>query len=155
MENETNTQPEVKGEKLFTQEEVNKIVAERLKRERSKAEEAAVGDRDTRAAELDARESRLACREYLLDSGLPASMLDCLDTSDLENFKKKAEALSNDFAAKAPCNATPCFNVEPPTYADKIAAAFSKTVKHNPNVKYERNSEYNFTNEGDRPPINY
>ncbi|WP_303835301.1 hypothetical protein [Ruminococcus flavefaciens] len=151
MENETNTQPEVKGEKLFTQEEVNKIVAERLKRERSKAEEAAVGDRDTRAAELDARESRLACREYLLDSGLPASMLDCLDTSDLENFKKKAEALSNDFAAKAPCNATPSFNVETPV-SDTLAAAFSREAKHVPQVKYSGTENYHYFDGREQPP---
>lgn len=133
MENETNTQPEVNGEKLFTQEEVNKIVAERLKRERSKAEETAVADHDTRAAELDARESRLACREFLLDSGLPASMLDCLDTSDLEKFKEKAVALSNDFTMKQPVEATPIFHADENIGSSPIDIAFGReTGKHNP-----------------------
>ena len=85
------------GERLFTQDDVNRIVSERLARERQKTEPAAV---DVREAELKARESRLDCRDYLEDlvkggkaaSGV-AGLIDVLDTSDKEKFQKTVNAL--------------------------------------------------------------
>ena len=50
------------GEKMFTQDDVNRIVSERLARERQKTEPSAI---DEREIQLKARESRLDCRDYL------------------------------------------------------------------------------------------
>ena len=108
MSNETNLNtnqpatptPEVsggQGEKLFTQDDVNRIVSERLARERAKSEPSAI---DERESQLKARESRLDCRDYLEElskGGKAASgvlgLLDVLDTSDSEKFKQTVSGL--------------------------------------------------------------
>lgn len=78
------------GQRLFTQEEVNKIVAARLERERNKYSDPApiVTDED-----LTARASLLDCKEYVLNNGLSTDLLDILDTTDVAAFKAKAEKL--------------------------------------------------------------
>lgn len=85
------------GEKLFTQDDVNRIVSERLARERTKGEPAAI---DAREAALSARENRLACRDFLEDlskNGKAASgvlgLLDVLDTADAGRFQGTVKAL--------------------------------------------------------------
>ena len=95
---QTTTQtPEGTGGKMFTQDEVNKIVSERLARERAKAEPTAIDERETA---LKAREARLDCRDYLEElskGGKAASsvlgLLDILDTTDSEKFKQTVSAL--------------------------------------------------------------
>ena len=96
----TTPTPEVsrdQGEKLFSQDDVNRIVSERLARERAKAEPSAI---DERESQLKARESRLDCRNYLEElskGGKAASgvlgLLDILDTGDSEEFKRTVSAL--------------------------------------------------------------
>lgn len=85
------------GERMFTQDDVNRIVSERLARERQKTEPAAV---DVREAELKARESRLDCRDYLeglVKGGKAASgvtgLIDVLDTTNKAKFEKTVSAL--------------------------------------------------------------
>lgn len=75
--------------KLFTQDEVNRIVADRLARERGKQKP----QEDEREKTLAARESRLDCREYVAEKKYPAALLDALDTSDAEKFKAAADKL--------------------------------------------------------------
>jgi len=82
------------GQRTFTQEEVNRIVAERLARERAKAEPSPA---DEREQALKAREARLDCREYLDYAKLPAALLDVLDTSDVEKFKAAVGKLTAAF----------------------------------------------------------
>ena len=78
-------QPENNGsERMFSQSEVNTIVADRLARERSKSAE--------RVGDLDARE---ACKQYLTDNHLSAALLDKLDTSDPEAFKTAVKAVQS------------------------------------------------------------
>ena len=98
MEQQTETQPAATGdqggEKLFTQEDVNRIIKERLDRERSKfahQEQAAAEDREKALA---SRESRLSCREFLMDRGYPAELVDLFDTSDPKEFGRKVEIAS-------------------------------------------------------------
>ena len=86
--------------KLFSQEDVNRILAERLKREREKFIRAAntrvqqkEADLIEREKNLTARESRLNCREYVKGKGYPEELLTALDTSDFEDFKKKADGI--------------------------------------------------------------
>ncbi len=59
------------GERTFTQDEVNRIVSDRLAREREKLTGQA--KKDEREKALEAREARLDCREYLerLSGGAP------------------------------------------------------------------------------------
>ena len=82
---------------MFTQDDVNRIVSERLARERAKAEPTAIDERET---QLKARESHLDCRDYLeslTKDGKAASnivkLLDILDTSDKEKFQATVTAL--------------------------------------------------------------
>ena len=80
--------PEESGgaaERLFTQDEVNRIVSERLSREREKRAAEPEGERE---AALKAREARLACREYLDEKRCPAVLLEVLDTSDPARFRE-------------------------------------------------------------------
>lgn len=84
------------GERTFTQEEVNRIVAERLARERAKTEPSPA---DEREQALKAREAKLDCREYLDAQGYPAALLDVLDSSDTAKFKASVEKLVKAFPA--------------------------------------------------------
>lgn len=104
-----NADPTETGEnkgKLFTQDEVNRIVSERLNREREKAAQAAAqtaepapdDDITRRRAELTAAENRVKCKEFLLDNKqYPAALLDLYDTTDFEAFKANAEKLLKAF----------------------------------------------------------
>lgn len=82
--------------RTFTQEEVNKIVSERLAKERSRltagehAQESAYSQREQA---LSARESRLACLEYLRQQGLREELLEVLDTRDAEDFRTRLAKL--------------------------------------------------------------
>ncbi len=78
------------GEKLFTQADLDRIIGERLARERQKAEPS---PDDVREADLRARESRLTCREYISAEGYPAELLELFDTTDAEKFKAAVEKL--------------------------------------------------------------
>ena len=96
----TTPTPEASGgqgsERTFTQEEVNRIVADRLARERAKAEPSPA---DEREQALKAREAKLDCREYLATQGYPAALLDVLDSSDTAKFKASVEKLVKAFPA--------------------------------------------------------
>ena len=114
MEN-TNTNPSAAqqaenngSERMFTQSELNNIVADRLARERSKSAER-VGDLDAREKDLKTREEALeaksqrfnqweareACKQYLTDNHISAALLDKLDTSDPEAFKTAVKAVQS------------------------------------------------------------
>ena len=90
----TTPTPEDRGgqgnEKLFTQEDVNRIVSDRLARERAKAEPT---PEDVREADLRAREARMDCREYISAEGFPEVLLELLDTTDPEKFKSAVHRL--------------------------------------------------------------
>lgn len=97
----------VNGGKTFTQDEVNRIISERLAREREKAPVD-----DEREKLLKAREARLDCRDYLDSKKYPAKLLDLLDSSDVEKFKSAADAMVEGF----PSIVQPAYDV-PPLYA--------------------------------------
>lgn len=75
--------PAENQEKTFAQADVDRIVQERLQ-EISQETAAQIAD-------LKQREARVDCKEYLLDNGYPAELLDIIDTSDTEAFRKKAD----------------------------------------------------------------
>lgn len=105
MSEEINTQqqtqqdptPGAKGGRTFTQDEVNRIVSERLAHEREKLQASAKDSEREKA--LAAREARLDCREYLDTKGYPAALLDVLDSSDTARFKASVEKLVKAFPA--------------------------------------------------------
>lgn len=96
------------SERMFTQSELNNILADRLARERSRSAERA-GDLDAREKDLKAREeafeaksqrfnqweSREACKAYLNDNHISEALLDKLDTSDVEAFKTAVKAVQS------------------------------------------------------------
>lgn len=111
---ETNSQESVQtGEKMFTQEEVNEIVKNRLNRTKKQDE----GDNPLSAkeAELNAREMRLTAREMIAAAELPselANVLNCKDKKELEenieilkkHFKKNEREQTTGFKIGAPGN---------------------------------------------------
>ena len=72
------------GQKTFTQEDVNRIVQDRLAKDREKASKE-LGEREQ---ELAQREFRLNSRQKLIDKGYPESLLDALNCSSEEAFDK-------------------------------------------------------------------
>ena len=74
------------GSKMFTQDDVNRIVSERLARDRQ--ERSAQKEVDARERDLQTRENRMTCREFLNDNKYPAELLDLIDCSDVEKFKE-------------------------------------------------------------------
>ena len=87
----TQTGTEGAQQKTFTQDDVNRIVQERLAKERSKGND---NDELTkRAAELDLRERKLTAREKLRENGLPDYLVDALNMNTDEDFQKSMEAI--------------------------------------------------------------
>lgn len=126
-----NADPAATGEpaaqgKTFTQEEVNRIVSDRLARERAKAEAPAADQ-----AELATREEQLKCRELIADESsiYPAALLKVLDTNNFEQFKKTADSLIEAFPKikQTPRNfrnpPAPAYGA-PPKSVDPIAQVF-------------------------------
>ena len=81
----TNTNPESgAGEKTFSQDDVNRIVGERLAAEKRKGE-AALAEREQQLAQ---RELLLTAKEKLTDAGLPVELLNALNVSSPEAMEK-------------------------------------------------------------------
>ena len=94
-QNTMNNNPE-NGERTFTQDDVNRIVGERLSKEKAKAD-AAFAEKEHQFAE---RERQLANREALVDlkdqlkeMGLPGELLPVLNVQDKAALKTALEAL--------------------------------------------------------------
>lgn len=107
------------GAKTFTQDEVNRIVSDRLAKERAKGEP----KEDEREQALKARESRMDCREYIAGKKYPVELLDILDTGNADSFKAAADKLVKAFPAITQSQVPPpyapgtgtagCFNANP------------------------------------------
>lgn len=79
--------------KTFTQDDVNRIVQERLAKEKNKSTGNAGDELEKRAADLDLRERKLMAREKLHENGLPDYLVDALNMSTDEAFQKSMEAI--------------------------------------------------------------
>lgn len=90
------------GEKTFTQEDVNRIVQERLAKEKAKNS----GDADfaRREQELVQRELHMTAKEMLSEKGLPVQLFDALNCTDKETMEKSIATIETIFNHKA--NAT-------------------------------------------------
>lgn len=110
-------------EKLFTQEQVNEIIRKRLKNQ--KGMEVNAQELDARAAELGVRENRLNCKEYLLENGYNSVLLDIIDTTNVEEFKKKADTVSQMYES-VKTNVAPLASLD--DFREKSAAGFPDTT---------------------------
>lgn len=125
------------GEKMFTQEEVNRIVSDRLAREREKQtqqpredeREKALTEREKAVA---ARENKYRCEDYLKEIDLHEEyrddFLEILDTSDFDKFKADVDRLGKGYIVKTEVQgvrvAHPPYNAGRDNADSKIAAAF-------------------------------
>lgn len=82
------TQTSTEG-KTFTQDDVNRIVQERLAKEKGKSNE----ELDKRAAELDKRERKMDAVQKLRENGLPDYLVEALNMETDEAFQKSMEAI--------------------------------------------------------------
>lgn len=86
----TQTSTEVtQNERTFTQDDVNRIVQERLAKEKGKGND----ELDKRAAELDKRERRMNAVDELRKNGLPDYLVDALNMETDETFQQSMEAI--------------------------------------------------------------
>ena len=93
------------GEKTFTQEDVNRIVGERLAKE--KAKNSGEADLAKREQELARRELHMTAKELLSEKGLPVQLFDALNCTDKETMEKSiatVEKIFNEYKAKATSN---------------------------------------------------
>lgn len=93
------------GEKTFTQEDVNRIVGERLAKE--KAKNSGEADFAKREQELAQRELHMTAKELLSEKGLPVQLFNALNCTDEETMKKSIatiEKVFNEYKANATGN---------------------------------------------------
>ncbi len=93
------------GAKTFTQEDVNRIVGERLAKEKAKSS----GEQELakREQELAKRELHMTAKELLSEKGLPVQLFEALNCTDEETMKKSVatiEKIFNDYKANAASN---------------------------------------------------
>ena len=79
-------------EKTFTQDEVNRIVQDRLAKERTKYDPKP-DPLAEREAELARREFMFTAREKMTEKGLPVELLEAMNTSSPEAFEKSMETI--------------------------------------------------------------
>lgn len=94
------------NERLFTQAELDQIIADRLRKERAKM----TAEAQQREAELSRREALLTAKEDWSKRGLPVSLLDSLDIGKdgaLEAAAAVLEKLHSDANKPDPSGGTP------------------------------------------------
>ena len=80
-------------EKTFTQEDVNRIVQERLNKERNRTNSDLESSLTQREKELEKREFMMTAKESISRAGLPAELIDVLDKSSPEAFEKALKTI--------------------------------------------------------------
>lgn len=81
--------------RTFTQEDVNRIVQERLAKEKSKGSGEA--DFAKREQELAQRELHMSAKELLSEKGLPVQLFEALNCTDRETMEKSIETVDKYF----------------------------------------------------------
>lgn len=95
--------------KTFSQEDVNRIVGERLAKEKAKND----ADWQQREQDLQRRELHMTAKEYLSEKNIPVELLDALNYTDEETLQKSVEIIEKFIEEKAQ-EATPKFvGIEP------------------------------------------
>lgn len=123
-------------EKTFTQSEMDKIITERLSRQKAKFEEEKleaaklakmnaeqkaqyesekrIKDIERREAEVTQRELRATAAGILVEKKLPASLIDCLTLTDADACNKSIEAISKAFSDAVAAQVDQRLRSEPP-----------------------------------------
>ena len=91
-ENATQTNNDTAVTKTFTQDEVNRIVSDRLKREHEKMNEQP-SETEQREKELLNRENKMSCKEYIAENGYSSELLDLFNTDNVDEFKENISKL--------------------------------------------------------------
>ena len=94
-------QTEPNSGKKFSQEDVNRIVQDRLAKEKAKLD-GLLADREKA---LQDREFNLYALEKLKQTGLPESVFDALNASDRESFDKSVDLIASILNSGAPLTA--------------------------------------------------
>ena len=102
------------GERSFTQAEVNRIVSERLGKEKGKAE-AALAEREQ---ELARREFIAASHDIMKTKGLPVKLLDALNATDEKSLIAALDILDGHFQYSNP---NPAYSQNPDGTFSKLA----------------------------------
>ncbi|MCR2049989.1 hypothetical protein NSB25_22320 [Acetatifactor muris] len=89
------------GERTFSQEDVNRIVQDRLAKDREKASK----ELDGREQELAQREFRLNSRQKLIDRGYPESILEALNCGSEKEFDKALDIIDGLIKERTPSEA--------------------------------------------------
>ncbi len=100
------TQTSTEG-KTFTQDDVNRIVQERLAKEKGNASgndefEKKTAELDKRTTELEARENRLNAVTALRSAGYPDELADVIKCSNADELKKSMEVIDNIIKERTP-----------------------------------------------------
>lgn len=93
--------------KVFTQDDVNRIVQERLAKEKGKASnnedfEKRSAELDKRMTELDARENRLNAITALRNAGYPDELADVIKCGNVDELKKSMEIIDKIIKERTP-----------------------------------------------------
>ena len=79
--------------KTFTQDEVNRIVSERLNKEKGKINADREAEYSKREQELNTRELKISAREALSEKNMPSELLDVLNYTSKEDMLKSIDIL--------------------------------------------------------------
>lgn len=88
--------PTPEDNRAFSQEDVNRIVGERLAKEKAKTE-VALADREQ---ELSRRELMITAREKLTAAGLPVELTDAINAKDAETLQRSIDLISKVISEK-------------------------------------------------------
>lgn len=90
---QTNQQHSNTEGKTFTQDEVNRIVSERLNKEKGKINADREAEYSKREQELNTRELKISARETLSEKNMPSELLDVLNYTSKEDMLKSIDIL--------------------------------------------------------------
>lgn len=82
-----------KGQKLFTQEEVNGFVQSRISRLKGQIEKESKAEYEQKFTELQAREMKLLVREKLDERGMSRELADIITCTDEDDLNNKLDKL--------------------------------------------------------------
>lgn len=104
---QTSTEGTQQSGKTFTQDDVNRIVQERLAKEKSKASsnedfEKKTAELEKRTTELEARENRLNAVTALRGAGYPDELADVIRCSNADELKKSMEVIDKIIKERTP-----------------------------------------------------
>ena len=94
VQNNEGNRSEEQSEKLFTQDDVNRIVGERLSRAKNTRNDKDTADRE---AMLDQREIRLDAREKLADLGISKDLLPLVNCTSKETMDSSIKLIAEQF----------------------------------------------------------